>query len=291
MIVRQRLAPQNPFPAALLDVFHGYMSLLSPPPGSPHNAIPASSIVLAGDSSGACLALGLLQVLLTLRRQNPALKIDYHGRKVDVTLPAGLTLLSAVGDLTNGLPAYRINAPCDFFPPGMPPTLKPTFPMCDIWPSTPPRGNIYCDSHMLYHPIASPTASLDWTGSPPLWFASGQEQIVDGAKVIAQTAFGQGVTVVFQEYEAMPHIFMWRFVDSPQAQKCWIGWADACKRLGEGKSIISRGILVEMKGLRVKEVDLTRLTPLTADDAGAIMKGAAHKYKIFTGRKEGGAVL
>ncbi|CAG8974308.1 hypothetical protein HYALB_00011978 [Hymenoscyphus albidus] len=37
--VHQRLSPQNSFPTALLDVFNGYMALLSPPPGSPHDRI------------------------------------------------------------------------------------------------------------------------------------------------------------------------------------------------------------------------------------------------------------
>ena len=51
------LSPQNPFPAALYDMFLAYMSLLFPPPGSFHTAIPASSIVLAGDSSGGALSI------------------------------------------------------------------------------------------------------------------------------------------------------------------------------------------------------------------------------------------
>ncbi|KAE8320570.1 hypothetical protein BDV39DRAFT_211544 [Aspergillus sergii] len=40
LLVRQRLAPQNPFPAALLDTFQAYLTLLSPPEGSPHKAVP-----------------------------------------------------------------------------------------------------------------------------------------------------------------------------------------------------------------------------------------------------------
>ncbi|KAL8740855.1 MAG: hypothetical protein Q9184_008448, partial [Pyrenodesmia sp. 2 TL-2023] len=45
--VRYRLAPQNPFPCALLDAFQVYLSLLYPPPGSFHEAVPAKHIVLA----------------------------------------------------------------------------------------------------------------------------------------------------------------------------------------------------------------------------------------------------
>ena len=291
MTVRQRLAPQYPFPAALLDVFHGYISLLAPPPGSPHEGVPASSIVLAGDSSGACLALGLLQILLRFRRQNVIPTIEYHGRQVELVLPAGLTLLSAVGDLTNGLPSYKSNAAYDFFPPGLPPTVLPGFPTCKLWPSNPPRGNIYCDAPMLHHPLCSPAASKDWTGSPPMWFASGQEQIVDGVKLIAQTAFSQGVTTVLQEYGAMPHIFMWRFAESPQARKCWTDWANACKALAEGRIIHSSAVFVEPNGLAPRELDPAHLTSLSTDTALDLMKMASRKFKVFDGPRTGDVML
>lgn len=290
LTVRQRLAPQNPFPAALLDIFHAYMSLLAPPPGSPHEAVPASSIILAGDSSGACLALALLQVLLILRRQNLASNVDHYGRRVDIELPAGLTLISAVGELTNSLPSYKRNASADVFPNTLP-YIQPEFPPCENWPSKPPRGNLYCEAPTLCHPLASPVASKDWTGSPPMFFASGQEMIVDAVKVIAQTAFNQGTTVVFQEYEAMPHIFMWTCAGSPQSEKCWKDWADFCKAIHRGKTVASRAVLVEPEGLHERELELSKLTPLTVEDARRMMKEAVKGVKSFTGPKKGYAML
>ncbi len=47
--VRYRLAPQHPFPSAILDALVSYFTLLYPPPGSVHEAVPASGIVFAGD--------------------------------------------------------------------------------------------------------------------------------------------------------------------------------------------------------------------------------------------------
>lgn len=47
--VRYRLAPQNAFPAALVDALVSYLTLLYPPPGAFHEAIPAEEIVLSGD--------------------------------------------------------------------------------------------------------------------------------------------------------------------------------------------------------------------------------------------------
>jgi acetyl esterase/lipase len=50
--VDYRLAPQHPFPAALIDAVVAYKYLISPPPGALHDAIDPSRIVIAGDSSG-----------------------------------------------------------------------------------------------------------------------------------------------------------------------------------------------------------------------------------------------
>ena len=47
--MRYRLAPQHPFPSALLDALVSYFTLLYPPPGSIHEAVPASDIVFGGD--------------------------------------------------------------------------------------------------------------------------------------------------------------------------------------------------------------------------------------------------
>jgi acetyl esterase/lipase len=282
--VHQRLAPQNPFPAALLDIFYGYLSLLGAPPGSPHSPMAGKSIVIAGDSSGACLALGLLQVLLNVKR-NGVSTIEFHGRKVKLELPAGFTLLSAVGDLTNSLPSYKENFLTDWFPASDPKNL-PGFPTCEIWPADPPRGNIYCDVSILDHPLASPTASTDWTGSPPLWFASGQEMIVDAAKLIAQTAFSHGTTVIFQEYESMPHIFMTQFLDSPQSRKCWNDWAEVCKSLINDDAITSKAEFIKAKGLQAEQLDLTKLTILTVEEARRRMRQAAMAMTPFTGKRE-----
>ena len=47
--VRYRLAPQNPFPAALLDALVSYLTLLHPPPDAFHEPVDPKHIVLAGD--------------------------------------------------------------------------------------------------------------------------------------------------------------------------------------------------------------------------------------------------
>ena len=47
--VRYRLAPQNPFPSALLDALASYLTLLYPPPGAFHEPVSPPHIVFAGD--------------------------------------------------------------------------------------------------------------------------------------------------------------------------------------------------------------------------------------------------
>lgn len=47
--VRYRLAPQNPFPAALIDALQSYLTLLYPPPGAFHEAVKPEHVVFSGD--------------------------------------------------------------------------------------------------------------------------------------------------------------------------------------------------------------------------------------------------
>lgn len=47
--VRYRLAPQHPFPSALLDALQSYLTLLHPPKGAFHEAVQPEHIVFAGD--------------------------------------------------------------------------------------------------------------------------------------------------------------------------------------------------------------------------------------------------
>jgi acetyl esterase/lipase len=50
--LRYRLAPQNPFPAALIDAILAYKYLIDPPEGALHQPVDPAKIVIAGDSAG-----------------------------------------------------------------------------------------------------------------------------------------------------------------------------------------------------------------------------------------------
>ncbi|KAJ5159917.1 uncharacterized protein N7482_006921 [Penicillium canariense] len=280
LMVRQRLAPQNPFPAALLDVFQAYLALLAPPPASPHRAVSPTNIVVVGDSSGACLALGLLQVLLRLKRRN--MSIVFHGQRVEPVVPAGMALLSPAMELTNGFPSWERNKHCDIFPTTAHdlPYLEEDFPTCSIWPARQPRANLYCDAGMLAHSLASPTASDSWAGSCPLWFGLGQEQIADPARFVAQTAHKQGVSVTLHEYESMPHNFFWYLHQSPQARKLIKDHAEAIVSFAKGGKPPSTACFFRAKGLGVESMDIENLVPWTVAEAKVLMWKKTLDYKV-----------
>ena len=260
------------------------MFLLAPPPGSYHAAVPPSSIVLTGDSSGASMALSLIQLLLTIGRNDWMPSARYRGENVPLSLPAGITGVSAAADHTLCLPSEVANAKYDVFEDGTRFT-EPGFPLCDVWPTKPPRGHVYCESRMLWHPLVSPTSARDWTGSPPMWFVSGQDRSTDSVKIIMQMAARQGVCVLFEEYEAMPHSWPMLYATSPQSQKCFNTWARICVDLAKGERLTTRSVFVELKDMHEKETDTKNLVPLEIDDVILLMKRKAREFKTFTGEK------
>lgn len=50
--VDYRLAPQHPFPAALLDAIIAYKYLVDPPSGALHEPVDPSRLIISGDSAG-----------------------------------------------------------------------------------------------------------------------------------------------------------------------------------------------------------------------------------------------
>ncbi|KAL9130349.1 MAG: hypothetical protein Q9217_001451 [Psora testacea] len=230
--VDYRLAPQNPFPAAIYDIFLAYLFLIAPPANAFHQPIPASSIVLAGESSGGNLCLALLQLLLHFKRSGIT-SLPLNDTLVPLQLPAAITILSSYVDQTESLPSWHTTQHVDYS--GQPAFYTaPDFPRDAIWPATPPRYSAYCEGTALCHPLISPTAVKDWRGAPRMWIACGEESVRDANMVIARQAATQGVSVWWEEYVGMPHIFplLPGLEGTPQARRCLEGWAqfvEACK--------------------------------------------------------------
>ncbi|OBT73278.1 hypothetical protein VF21_08448 [Pseudogymnoascus sp. 05NY08] len=263
--VRYRLAPQNPFPAALLDAFVIYLSLLYPPAGALHKPVPASQIVFAGDSAGGNISLVLLQTLLQIHRTSPTGTVPtvlFHGKEVELPLPAGLALSSPSLDLTRSMPSTETNAIFDYLPP---PTIALTkSPPCAIWPANPPRAYLYCEGSMLCHPLVSPLSAESWAGAPPIFVVSGEEMLADEGKAFAQKAAAQGVTVVWEQYEAMPHCFSLLLEGNPVAAMSFGTWAEIVKRAVQNPAeIVTRADFITAKALVRQPVDIGKLIDMS----------------------------
>jgi hypothetical protein len=128
------------------------------------------------------------------------------------------------------------------------------FPPCSIWPTTPPRKNLYAEDALLCHPLVSPLIAKSWKGSPPLWIETGQELLTDEDKYIAMKASTQDVKVVFEEYEAMPHCFAMVLKSLPASKRCFDSWS------GFITQVVERPGTVETKGTSIKPKSLEEVT-------------------------------
>ncbi|ROT34906.1 hypothetical protein SODALDRAFT_329108 [Sodiomyces alkalinus F11] len=242
--VRYRLAPQNPFPAALLDALVSYMALLYPPPDAYHTPVAPEHVVIAGDSAGGNLSLALLQTILELRRQGR--QIRWFGADYEIPLPAGAAVCSPWMDITVSSPSWQANQAFDYLPPASKyHDIK--YPPCGAWPANPPRRHLYVADGLVAHPLVTLVMARDWTGAPPVYLCTGWELLADEDKSAARTLHSQGVRVVFEEYEAMPHCFAMVLPQSPNARRCFDAWAGFIKDL-----VVKGAEAVESKAVMIK---------------------------------------
>ncbi|KAL2174485.1 alpha/beta hydrolase fold-domain-containing protein [Thermothelomyces heterothallicus CBS 202.75] len=231
--VRYRLAPQNPFPAALMDALMSYLALLYPPEGAFHEAVKPEHIVFAGDSAGGNLSLALLQLILHLQRNSHT--VLWHGAARAVPLPGGVAVNSPWLDITHSSPSCTANAAFDYLP-----TLDQQLaaearrPPCPAWPASPPRRHLYAPDSLLGHPLVSPVTARSWAGAPPVYVCAGWELLADEDKFAAHKMWREGVAVVWEEYEAMPHCFAIVLPYLREARRCLEGWAAFIKAVAEG---------------------------------------------------------
>lgn len=287
--VRYRLSPQHPFPSALLDCFTGYLSLLYPPPDAPHAPIPANEIVFGGDSAGGTCVTALLQLLLQIHRSTPAGQtptVKFHGKDVEIPLPAGAAMTSPWVDITRSLPSVESATTYDYLPtPSQ--TDEREFPPCEAWPTKPPRAELYCETSALLHPLVSPLAAQDWSASPPLFFSVGTEMLRDEDTVLARRAHLQGVPVQWREFEAMPHCFAMLLEHNPGSAVHHAEYGKFCREVVEGKKIETTGQIIMAKTLERVDVDVaTGLTEIREEEVkGYMEKGRERIEKKF---KRGG---
>ncbi|KUJ20561.1 uncharacterized protein LY89DRAFT_578790 [Mollisia scopiformis] len=275
--VRYRLAPQNPFPAALLDALVSYFSLLYPPPGSFHEAVEPQHIVFSGDSAGGNLCLVLVQTLLILRRQGR--KIHWNGQEREVPLPAAVAVCSPWLDITHSSPSCDTNGRYDYLPPSTKNPEGMEYPPCKIWPASPPRKNLYADDGLLCHPLVSPITAKSWEGSCPLYIETGEELLTDEDQYVAMKAASQNVPVVYEQYETMPHCFAMVVSDLPAAKKFFNNWAAFITQAVEHpEEIKTKGTIIAPKTLNERGVEVASLSTFKEDEILARMNERVRNF-------------
>jgi len=271
--VRYRLAPQNPFPAALLDALVSYLYLLYPPEGSLHQPVEAKHVVFSGDSAGANLSTVLLLLILTLRRQNR--KIFWNGQERQVPLPGGVALNSPWMDITCSSPSNLKYACYDYLPSHGSHPNGLEWASDDLWPTTPPRTNLFADDDVILHPLVSPLAAPAsvWEGSCPVWFCTGWELLNDEDRAVASRMAQAGATVVFEEFDAMPHCFAIVLEGTEASRRCFHDWAAFVTAATEKpETLKTRAVVIAARTLEEKELDIRTLSPWSLEETVAWMK-------------------
>ncbi len=179
--VEYRLAPENPFPAALDDIVAAYRALLE-------RGVAPARLFVAGDSAG-----GNLTLTLTLKL-----------KALGLPLPAALVCLSPATELVAVLESHRTNAKRDaMFDPRLLPLVAPLYA-----PKADPTD-----------PLVSPLRG-DVSGFPPTLIQCGERELLrdDGVKM-AERLREAGVDVELEVWPDVFHVWQLSADDLPEARR------------------------------------------------------------------------
>lgn len=167
-VIDYRLAPEDPFPAAIDDCLASYRAVLER-----HDP---ATIVVAGDSAGGNA------VLATLVRANAA----------GDPMPACAYLLSPWTDLSGSGATFREQADAD-------PMLKPEF--------VEEAAEMYANGRPLDDPELSPLFA-DLAGLPPMLVQTGLDEILlDDSRRLVEGATAVGVDITLDLAAGMWHVY------------------------------------------------------------------------------------
>ncbi len=184
LTIDYRVAPENPYPAALEDAVRAYHWLVE-------KGYSGEKILVAGDSAGGGLVMALVMYLRD------------HGE----TLPAGLIAMSPWTDLTSSGESYRTNYEKD--------------PLFGRTKDSLIYNREYVGLEDARNPYISPVFG-DFHGFPPMLIQAGSyEMLLSDAEEVARKAKNQGVRVRLHVYEGMFHVFQMAMKLMPESRQAW----------------------------------------------------------------------
>lgn len=179
-----RVAPENPYPAALEDALASYQWLLD-------QGYFSDQIILAGDSAGGGLAMALCMYLKD------------HG----MALPGGIIAMSPWTDLTASGESYDTNYESD--------------PLFGNTRDSIIYQNDYPGEYDKMDPYISPLFG-DFRNFPPMLIQAGSiEMLLSDSVSAAAKAREQGVKVRLSIYEGMFHVFQMGYLAIPESRRAW----------------------------------------------------------------------
>jgi acetyl esterase/lipase len=224
-----RLAPEHPFPAALLDAFAGWIYLTTHHAGIPETN-PArqvyrpEDVVVMGDSAGGGLCVALMSLLKDW--------IKSEDGTPRFGMPRAACLMSPWVDLTCSHPSWEENTKYDYLP-GKSGTLFETLfedgspnPVAGyLWGMEPDLERKFwvesrdydlesaiereeCANNQVMHPLVSPLY-CNLEGMPPMLIQAGEcellrDETISFAKKLIEV---NGSGVRHEIYTGMPHVF------------------------------------------------------------------------------------
>lgn len=182
--VDYRVAPEDPFPAALEDAVASYRWLLE-------KGYRGEQIVVAGDSAGGGLALALA----------------FYLRDHKEPLPKKMVLMSPWTDLTVSGESYRTNFEKD--------------PLFGNTTESMLYSNAYYGGRDPENPYISPLFG-DYEGLPPMLFQVGSiEMLLSDSTEAARKAKEAGCQVQLSVYEGMFHVFQLGMKKMKESREAW----------------------------------------------------------------------
>ena len=180
-----RVAPEHPFPAALMDCVYAYRWLLEEKKYQP------DKIVIAGDSAGGGLALALC----------------LYARDHGLPFPGGIITMSPWTDVTLSGKSYETNYEID---PLFGNSKENMLYQCSYIGEADPKN-----------PYLSPLFG-SFQGFPPMLMQAGSyEVLLDDTRETARKAREAGVKVRCSVYDGMFHVFQMGLDLIPESREAW----------------------------------------------------------------------